>query len=73
MVGQIRLRLILNKNINATNMKKVKKPDEEVLGRLDALPNSLKRRWRLMVEKLTFNSLVDIPAVCMQIARALKT
>ncbi len=37
-------------------------------GRLDVLPNSLKRLWRqLMVEKWTFNSrataLVDIPAV----------
>jgi hypothetical protein len=39
-------------------------------GRLDALPNSLKRRWRqFTVEKLTFNSLattlVDISANCM--------
>ncbi len=47
-------------------------------GRLDVLPNSLKRLWRrLMVEKLTFNSrataLVDIPAVSMPIARSLKT
>ncbi len=47
-------------------------------GRLDVLPNSLKRLWRwLMVEKWTFNSqataLVDIPAVSMPIARSLKT
>ncbi len=47
-------------------------------GRLDVLPNSLKRFWRrLMVEKWTFNSrataLVDIPAVSMPIARSLKT
>ncbi len=47
-------------------------------GRLDVLPNSLKRLWRwLMVEKWTFNSwataLVDIPAVSMAIARSLKT
>ncbi len=47
-------------------------------GRLDVLPNSLKRLWRgLMVEKLTFISrataLVDIPAVSMPIARSLKT
>ncbi len=46
-------------------------------GRLDVLPNSLKRFWRwLVVEKLTFNSrvtaLVDIPAVSMPIARSLK-
>ncbi len=46
-------------------------------GRLDVLPNSLKRLWRwLMVEKWTFNSratvLVDIPAVSMPIARSLK-
>ncbi len=47
-------------------------------GRLDVLPNSLKRLWRqLMVEKWTFNSrataLVDIPAVSMPIERSLKT
>ncbi len=41
-------------------------------GRLDVLPNSLKRLWRrLMVEKWTFNSrataLVDIPAVSIQL------
>ncbi len=47
-------------------------------GRLDVLPNSLKRLWRrLMVEKGTLNSrataLVDIPAVSMPIARSLKT
>ncbi len=47
-------------------------------GRLDVLPNSLKRLWRrLMVEKLTFNSrataLVEIPAVSMPIACSLKT
>ncbi len=47
-------------------------------GRLDVLPNSLKRLWRwLVVEKLTFNSrataLVDIPAVSMPIAHSLKT
>ncbi len=47
-------------------------------GRLDVLPNSLKRLWRrLMVEKWTFNSgataLVDIPAVSMPIACSLKT
>ncbi len=47
-------------------------------GRLDVLPNSLKRLWRrLMVDKLTFNSrataLVDIPAVSMPIAHSLKT
>jgi hypothetical protein len=46
-------------------------------GQLDALPNSLKQRWRwLMVDKLTFNSLttvlVDIPAVSMPIARSLQ-
>ncbi len=47
-------------------------------GRLDVLPNSLKRLWRrLMVEKWTFNSrataLVDIPAVSMPIAHSFKT
>ncbi len=47
-------------------------------GRLDVLPNSLKRLWRrLMVEKLTFSSrataLLDIPAVSMPIACSLKT
>ncbi len=47
-------------------------------GRLDVLPNSLKRLWRwLMVEKWLFNSwataLVDIPAVSMPITRSLKT
>ncbi len=47
-------------------------------GRLDVLPNSLKRLWRrLIVEKWTFNSrataLVDIPAVSMPIACSLKT
>ncbi len=47
-------------------------------GRLDVLPNPLKRLWRrLMVEKWKFNShatdLVDIPAVSMPIARSLKT
>ncbi len=47
-------------------------------GRLDVLPNSLKRLWRrLMVEKWTFNSrataLVDISAVRMPIARSLNT
>ncbi len=50
----------------------------QLWGRLDVLPNYLKRLWRrLMVEKLTFNSrataLVDIPAVSMPIARSLKT
>jgi hypothetical protein len=40
--------------------------------------NSLKQHWRrLMVEKLTLNSLatalVDIPAVCMPIVLSLKT
>ncbi len=47
-------------------------------GRLDVLPNSLKRLWRrLMVEEWTFNSrataLVDISAVSMPIAHSLKT
>ncbi len=47
-------------------------------GRLDVLPNSLKRLWRrLMVEKWTFYSrstaLVDIPAVSMSITSSLKT
>ncbi len=47
-------------------------------GRLDVLPNSLKRLWmRLMVEKLTSNSRatapLDILAVNMPIARSLKT
>ncbi len=47
-------------------------------GRVDVLPNSLKRLWRqLMVDKWTFNSratsLVDIPAASMQIACCLKT
>ncbi len=47
-------------------------------GRLDVLPNYLKRFWRrLMVEKWAFNSwataLVDIPAVSMTITRSLKT
>ncbi len=47
-------------------------------GRLDVLPNSLKRLWRrFMVEKWTFNSrataLVDTPAVSMPIARSLKS
>ncbi len=47
-------------------------------GRLDVLPNPLKRLWRLlMVDKWAFNSwatpLVDIPAVSMPIARSLKT
>jgi hypothetical protein len=47
-------------------------------GRLNGLPNSLKRRWkRLMVEKWTFSylvtALVDIPAVSMPIVRSLKT
>ncbi len=47
-------------------------------GRLDVLPNYLKRLWRwLMVEKWTFNSqttaLVDIPAVNMPIKHSLKT
>uniref|UniRef100_A0A8C7MQT9 Fibroblast growth factor receptor n=1 Tax=Oncorhynchus kisutch TaxID=8019 RepID=A0A8C7MQT9_ONCKI len=42
----------------------------QLRGRLDVLPNSLKRYWRwLMVEKLTLNylatALVDIPAVSM--------
>ncbi len=50
----------------------------QLWGRLDVLPNSLKRLWRrLMVEKWTFNSrataLVDIPAVSMPIAHSLKT
>ncbi len=50
----------------------------QLWGRLDVLPNSLKRLWRwLMVEKLTFNSWatapVDIPAVRMPIARSLET
>ncbi len=50
----------------------------QLWGRLDVLPNSLKRLWRrLMVEKRTFNSrataLVDIPAILMPIARSLKT
>ncbi len=45
-------------------------------GRLDVLPNSLKRLWRrLMVEKLTLNSrataLVDIPAVSKPIASSI--
>ncbi len=53
-------------------------PGLRLWGRLDVLPNSLKRLWRwLMVEKWTFNSqataLVDIPAVSMPIARFLKT
>ncbi len=53
-------------------------PGLRLWGRLDVLPNSLKRLWRqLMVEKWTFNSqataLVDIPAVSMPIARSLKT
>ena len=43
---------------------------------LDALPNSLKRCWKLLIaEKLTLNSLatslVDVPAVSMTIARSL--
>ncbi len=47
-------------------------------GRLDVLPNSLKRPWRqLMVEKWTFNSqataLVDISVVSMPIARSPRT
>ncbi len=47
-------------------------------GRLDVLPNSLKRLWwRLMEEKWTFNSrataLVDIPAVSMPITHSLKS
>ncbi len=47
-------------------------------GRLDVLPNSLKRLWRwLKVEKWTLNSrataLMDIPAVSMPIAHSLKT
>ncbi len=47
-------------------------------GRLDVLPNSLKRLWRrLVVEKWTFNSratvLVDILAVSMPIACSFKT
>ncbi len=47
-------------------------------GRLNVLPNSLKRLWRwLMVEKRTLNSqataLLDITAVSMPIARSLKT
>ncbi len=47
-------------------------------GRLDVLPNSLKRLWRrLMLEKWILNSrataLVDIPAVSMSIARSFKT
>ncbi len=63
----------------------VKMLDVEVLGwcglrlwgRLDVLPNYLKRLWRwLMVEKWLLNSwataLVDIPAVSMPIARSLK-
>ncbi len=46
-------------------------------GRLDVLPNSLKRLWRrLMVEKMniqfTATALVDIPAVSMLIARSSK-
>ncbi len=49
----------------------------QLWGRLDVLPNSLKRLWRcLMVEKWTFNSrktaLVDIPAVSMPNACFLK-
>ena len=49
----------------------------QLRGRLDILPNSLKRCWRwLMVEKLTFNSLatalVDSPGVCMPNARSSK-
>ncbi len=45
-------------------------------GRLDVLPNSLKRLWRrLMVDGLCSQAtaLVDIPAVSMPIARSLKT
>ncbi len=50
----------------------------QLWGRLDVLPNFLKRLWRqLMEEKWTFDSwataLVDIPAVSMPIARSLKT
>ncbi len=50
----------------------------QLWGRLDVLPNSLKRLWRwIMVEKWTFNSrataLVDIPAVSRPIACSLKT
>ncbi len=50
----------------------------QLWGRLDVLPNSLKRLWRwLMVEKWTLNSqttaLVDIPAVNMPIKHSLKT
>ncbi len=50
----------------------------QLWGRLNVLPNSLKRLWRLlMVEKWTFSSrataLVDIPAVSMPIACSLKT
>ncbi len=50
----------------------------QLWGRLDVLPNSLKRLWRrLMVEKWTFNSwataLVNILSVGMPIARSLKT
>ncbi len=47
-------------------------------GRLNILPRSLERLWRrLMVEKLTLNSLatalVDIPGASMPIARSLTT
>ncbi len=47
-------------------------------GRVDVLPNSLKRLWRrLIVDKWTLNSrataLVGIPAVSIPIARSLKT
>ncbi len=47
-------------------------------GRVDVLPNSLKRLWRrLIVDKWTLNSrataLVDVPAISIPIARSLKT
>ncbi len=50
----------------------------QLWGRLDVLPNSLRRLWRwLMVEKWISNSrataLVDIPAVSMAITRSLIT
>ena len=49
--------------------------DLRLWGQLDILPNSLKRRLRHMVERLTLRSLatalVDIPAVSMPIAHSL--
>ena len=46
----------------------------QLWGHFDVMPNSRFRRWKgLMVEKLTFNSLVEIPAVNMPSACSLIT